>query len=186
MTHPPLNLAVIPGDGIGPEVTAEALKVLEVAAPDGVKIAPTRYDLGAERYLATGEVLPDSVLAEIRDHDAILLGAVGGKPGDPNLPPGILERGLLLRLRFELDHYVNLRPSRIFPGVTSPLAEPRATSTSWWSARAPRAPTPATAEPSGSGRRTRWPPRSASTRRTAWSGSCATRSPAPSGVRARS
>ena len=119
-----LTLAVIPGDGIGPEVTAEALKVLEAAAPSGVKFEPTRYDLGAERYLATGEVLPDSVLAEIRGHDAILLGAVGGKPGDPNLPPGILERGLLLRLRFELDHYVNLRPSRIFPGVTSPLADP--------------------------------------------------------------
>jgi 3-isopropylmalate dehydrogenase len=118
----PLRLAVIPGDGIGPEVTAEALKVLEVAAP--VKFEQTRYDLGAERYLATGEVLPDSVLAEIRAHDAILLGAVGGRPGDPNLPPGILERGLLLRLRFELDHYVNLRPSRIFPGVASPLAEP--------------------------------------------------------------
>jgi 3-isopropylmalate dehydrogenase len=117
-----LNLAVIPGDGIGPEVTAEALKVLEVAAPDGVKVEPTRYDLGAERYLATGEVLPDSVLAEIRDHDAILLGAVGGRPGDPGLPPGVLERGLLLKLRFELDHYVNLRPSRIFPGVTSPLS----------------------------------------------------------------
>ena len=119
-----LQLAVIPGDGIGQEVTAEALKVLEVAAPDGVKFAPTRYDLGAERYLATGEVLPDSVLEEIRHHDAILLGAVGGKPNDPNLPPGILERGLLLRLRFELDHYVNLRPTRIFPGVVSPLADP--------------------------------------------------------------
>jgi len=119
-----LRLAVIPGDGIGQEVTAEALKVLEAAAPAGVKFEPTRYDLGAERYLATGEVLPDSVLAEIREHDAILLGAVGGKPGDPNLPPGILERGLLLRLRFELDHYVNLRPSRIFPGVPSPLAAP--------------------------------------------------------------
>jgi 3-isopropylmalate dehydrogenase len=119
-----LRLAVIPGDGIGQEVTAEALKVLEVAAPDGVKFEPTRYDLGAERYLATGEVLPDSVLGEIREHDVILLGAVGGKPNDPNLPPGILERGLLLRLRFELDHYVNLRPSRIFPGVTSPLADP--------------------------------------------------------------
>ncbi|MFT4009365.1 MAG: 3-isopropylmalate dehydrogenase [Nocardioidaceae bacterium] len=122
------QLAVIPGDGIGPEVTAEALKVLEQAATDssagGAKFEPTRYDLGAERYLATGEVLPDSVLAEIREHDAILLGAVGGKPGDPNLPPGILERGLLLRLRFELDHYVNLRPSRIFPGVSSPLADP--------------------------------------------------------------
>ncbi|MGD9960875.1 3-isopropylmalate dehydrogenase [Nocardioides sp.] len=119
-----LKLAVVPGDGIGQEVTAEALKVLEVAAPAGVKFEQTRYDLGAERYLATGEVLPDRVLAEIREHDAILLGAVGGKPGDPNLPPGILERGLLLRLRFELDHYVNLRPSRIFPGVTSPLADP--------------------------------------------------------------
>jgi 3-isopropylmalate dehydrogenase len=119
-----IKLAVIPGDGIGQEVTAEALKVLEAAAPTGVKFEPTRYDLGAERYLATGEVLPDSVLAEIRGHDAILLGAVGGKPGDPNLPPGILERGLLLRLRFELDHYVNLRPSRIFPGAASPLANP--------------------------------------------------------------
>jgi 3-isopropylmalate dehydrogenase len=119
-----LQLAVIPGDGIGPEVTAEAIKVLEAAAPDGVKVEPTRYDLGADRYLATGEVLPDSVLAEIREHDAILLGAVGGKPGDPRLPAGILERGLLLRLRFELDHYVNLRPSRIFPGVVSPLASP--------------------------------------------------------------
>jgi 3-isopropylmalate dehydrogenase len=119
-----LKLAVIPGDGIGPEVTAEALKVLEQATPAGVKFEPTRYDLGAERYLATGEVLPDSVLAEVRQHDAILLGAVGGKPNDPNLPPGILERGLLLRLRFELDHYVNLRPSRIYPGAVSPLAEP--------------------------------------------------------------
>jgi 3-isopropylmalate dehydrogenase len=116
-----LRLAVIPGDGIGPEVTAEALKVLEVAAPADVKFEQTRYDLGAERYLATGEVLPDSVLAEVREHDAILLGAVGGKPNDPNLPPGILERGLLLRLRFELDHYVNLRPSKIYPGAASPL-----------------------------------------------------------------
>jgi 3-isopropylmalate dehydrogenase len=118
-----LALAVIPGDGIGPEVTAEALKVLDAAAPAGVKFASTHYDLGAERYLATGEVLPDSVLAEVREHDAILLGAVGGQPGDPDLPPGLLERGLLLRLRFELDHYVNLRPSRIFPGVASPLAQ---------------------------------------------------------------
>src|ERR1700712_2613998 len=117
-----LKLAVIPGDGIGPEVTAEALKVLE-SVPAGVKFEPTRYDLGAERYLATGEVLPDSVLDEIRQHDVILLGAVGGKPGDPNLPPGILERGLLLRLRFALDHYVNLRPSRIYPGAASPLAD---------------------------------------------------------------
>jgi 3-isopropylmalate dehydrogenase len=120
----PLKVAVIPGDGIGPEVTAEALKVLEQVAPADVKLETTRYDLGAERYLATGEVLPDSVLEEIRQHDAILLGAVGGRPGDPNLPPGILERGLLLKLRFALDHYVNLRPARIFPGVASPLAAP--------------------------------------------------------------
>jgi 3-isopropylmalate dehydrogenase len=118
------RIAVIPGDGIGPEVTAEAFKVLEAVAPAGVKFEPTGYDLGAGRFLATGEVLPDSVLEEIRGHDAILLGAVGGRPGDPNLPPGTLERGLLLRLRFELDHYVNLRPSRIFPGVSSPLADP--------------------------------------------------------------
>jgi 3-isopropylmalate dehydrogenase len=118
-----LALAVIPGDGIGPEVTAEALKVLDAAAPGGVKFEATHYDLGAERYLRTGEVLPDAVLAEVRAHDAILLGAVGGRPGDPDLPPGLLERGLLLRLRFELDHYVNLRPSRIFPGVSSPLAQ---------------------------------------------------------------
>jgi 3-isopropylmalate dehydrogenase len=120
-----LRLAVIPGDGIGPEVTAEALKVLEqavLAHAGGRKVEATTYDLGAARYLATGEVLPDAVLAEIREHDAILLGAVGGRPGDPNLPPGILERGLLLRLRFELDHYVNLRPSRIYPGARSPLS----------------------------------------------------------------
>jgi len=117
-----LRLAVIPGDGIGPEVTAEALKVLEAAAP--VKVEQTRYDLGAEHYLETGEVLPDGVLDEIRGHDAILLGAVGGKPGDPRLPAGLLERGLLLRLRFELDHFVNLRPSRLYPGAVSPLREP--------------------------------------------------------------
>ncbi|HET9841093.1 MAG TPA: 3-isopropylmalate dehydrogenase [Nocardioides sp.] len=121
-TTTPLRVAVIGGDGIGPEVTAEAVKVLEAAAP--VKIEQTRYDLGAERYLATGEVLPDSVFEEIRGHDAILLGAVGGRPGDSRLPPGILERGLLLRLRFALDHYVNLRPSRLYPGVPSPLADP--------------------------------------------------------------
>ncbi|CAN5307821.1 3-isopropylmalate dehydrogenase [soil metagenome] len=122
-----VRLAVIPGDGIGPEVTAEALKVLEQVADTSagaLSFAATRYELGAARYLATREVLPDSVLGEIRQHDAILLGAVGGRPGDPDLPPGILERGLLLRLRFELDHYVNLRPSRIYPGSRSPLAKP--------------------------------------------------------------
>jgi 3-isopropylmalate dehydrogenase len=118
-------LAVVGGDGIGPEVTAQALTVLEAVGPrHGLHLEPTSYDLGAERYLATGEVLPDGVLAEIREQDAILLGAVGGRPGDPALPPGLLERGLLLRLRFELDHSVNLRPSRLLPGAVSPLAEP--------------------------------------------------------------
>ncbi len=120
-----ITLALVPGDGIGREVTAEALQVLRAATePDGVQIVAEQYDLGAERFLATGEVLPDAVLDEIRRHDAILLGAVGGRPGDPNLPPGLLERGLLLRLRFALDHHVNLRPSRLWPGVASPLHEP--------------------------------------------------------------
>ncbi|MCL8026547.1 3-isopropylmalate dehydrogenase [Nocardioides bruguierae] len=118
-----IDLAVIEGDGIGQEVVPEALKVLEAAAPSGVTFNRTAYDLGAERYLRTGEVLPDSVLEEIKGQGAILLGAVGGKPGDPNLPPGILERGLLLKLRFALDHYVNLRPSKIYPGSVSPLGE---------------------------------------------------------------
>ena len=118
----PSKLAVIPGDGIGPEVTAEALKVLEAVAPGA--FTTTHYTLGAEHYLATGEVLPDEVLDEVRGQDAILLGAIGGKPNDPNIPPGLLERSLLLRLRFELDHHVNLRPSKLFPGVGSPLANP--------------------------------------------------------------
>lgn len=116
-----MNLAVIPGDGIGPEVVAEGLKVLDaVLAGSGVKAAITEYDLGARRWRATGEVLPDSVLNELRAHDAILLGAVG----DPDVPSGVLERGLLLKLRFAFDHYVNLRPARIFPGVSTPLRSP--------------------------------------------------------------
>lgn len=113
------SIGVIAGDGIGSEVTAEALKVLQ-AASSQTTFATTDYDLGADRYLSTGEVLPDSVLVELRKHDAILLGAVG----DPRVPPGVLERGLLLRLRFELDHYVNLRPVKLYPGVKSPLGVP--------------------------------------------------------------
>ena len=112
-----MRLAVIPGDGIGPEVVAEGLKVLTAVAPD---IETTHYDLGAARWQQTGELLPDTVLDELRAHDAILLGAVG----DPGVPSGILERGLLLRLRFELDHHVNLRPARLFDGVAAPLAVP--------------------------------------------------------------
>ncbi|WP_328709289.1 3-isopropylmalate dehydrogenase [Microbispora hainanensis] len=113
-----IRLAVIPGDGIGTEVVAEGLKVLNAA---GVKSETTEYDLGARRYHATGQTLPDEVLDELRGYDAILLGAVG----DPSVPPGVLERDLLLRLRFELDHYVNLRPVKLFPGVTTPLGQAR-------------------------------------------------------------
>ena len=112
-----VKLAVIPGDGIGTEVVAEGLKVLDAVAPtSGLTFVPTHYDLGAKRYNATGETLPASVLAELKQHDAILLGAIG----DPSVPPGVLERGLLLAMRFELDHHVNLRPVKLFPGVTSP------------------------------------------------------------------
>jgi 3-isopropylmalate dehydrogenase len=116
-----IRLAVIGGDGIGPEVVAEALKVLRAATPENVSIEETTYDLGARRWHRTGETLPDAVLEEIRGHDAILLGAVG----DPSVPSGVLERGLLLRLRFALDHYVNLRPVRLYPGVAVPLANAR-------------------------------------------------------------
>jgi 3-isopropylmalate dehydrogenase len=110
------RLAVIAGDGIGPEVVDQGLRVLRAVLP-GVTTTP--YDLGAATYHRTGETLPDSVLEELRGHDAILLGAVG----DPSVPPGVLERGLLLRLRFALDHHVNLRPVRLFPGVVSPLGD---------------------------------------------------------------
>ncbi len=110
-----MKLAVIAGDGIGPEVIGEALGVLDAVLPG---IEKTHYDLGARRYHATGEVLPEGVLDELRTHDAILLGAIG----DPSVPSGVLERGLLLKTRFELDHHVNLRPSRLYNGVISPLA----------------------------------------------------------------
>ena len=118
-----IRLAVVPGDGIGPEVVAEGLKVLDAIAPaHGLTIEQTPYDLGAARWHRSGETLPDAVLEEIRAHDVILLGAVG----DPTVPSGVLERGLLLKLRFELDHYVNLRPIKLFPGVATPLAGVRA------------------------------------------------------------
>jgi 3-isopropylmalate dehydrogenase len=110
-----LQLAVIGGDGIGPEVTAEALRVLRAVHPD---VDTVDYDLGAARWHRTGETLPAGVLEELRSADAILLGAVG----DPGVPSGVLERGLLLALRFAFDHHVNLRPARLYPGVTGPLA----------------------------------------------------------------
>lgn len=120
-----LKLAVIPGDGIGPEVVAEAVKVLDaVTAEADVTFEKTPFSLGAGRYLDTGDTLTDDDLAAIASHDAILLGAVGGVPGDPRLKDANIERGLLLKLRFELDHYVNLRPSKLYPGAAGPLADP--------------------------------------------------------------
>ena len=115
------KIAVIGGDGIGPEVTAIALEAIRrVTAGSGVEFKSTEFDLGARRYLATGETLTDADLASLKNHDAILLGAIG----DPKVPSGVLERQLLLKLRFSFDHYVNLRPTKLYPGVISPLAEP--------------------------------------------------------------
>lgn len=122
MTAQGVRLAVIGGDGIGPEVVTEAIKVL--SALSTVDIQATHYDLGARRWHRTGEVLPDSVLAELAGHDAMMFGAVG----DPSVPSGLLERGLLLRIRFEFEQYVSLRPVRLFPGAVSPLAGMRAES----------------------------------------------------------
>lgn len=112
------KLAVIGGDGIGPEVVAEGLKVLDaVSAKYGVTFEKKEFDLGARLWHKTGETLPDAVLSELKNFDVILLGAVG----DPSVPSGVLERGLLLKLRFAFDHYINLRPARLYPGVTGPL-----------------------------------------------------------------
>lgn len=110
-----MKLAVIPGDGIGPEVVAQGLRVLEKLDPT---LSTTEYDFGARRYHATGELLTAADLASLREHDAILLGAIG----DPSVPSGVLERGFLLKLRFAMDHHVNLRPSVLMAGVSSPLA----------------------------------------------------------------
>ncbi|HIT74304.1 MAG TPA: 3-isopropylmalate dehydrogenase [Candidatus Avipropionibacterium avicola] len=116
------TIAVIGGDGIGPEVTAEAVKVLRaVTGPEAFDLV--ELDLGADRWKRTGEVLTEADLAQLDECDAILLGAVGAAPGDTEIPSGLLERGLLLKLRFAFDHYVNLRPSRLYPGVASPLAD---------------------------------------------------------------
>lgn len=114
------RIAVIPGDGTGPEVVREGLKVLDAAArATGFKLDLEHYDLGGDRYLSTGEILPDSVLKELRGFDAIFLGAIG----HPEVQPGILEKGLLLRLRFELDQYINLRPVKLYPNVDCPLKD---------------------------------------------------------------
>jgi len=112
------KIAVIPGDGTGPEVVAEGVKVLQTAASRyGFALDLTEYDYGGDRYLATGEVLPEGAVDELRTYDAIYLGAIG----HPDVKPGILEKGILLRIRFELDQYINLRPVKLYPGVETPL-----------------------------------------------------------------
>lgn len=112
------NIAVIPGDGTGFEQVREGLKVLEAVSEKlNFKIDSTTYDFGGERYIRTGEVLPDKAIEELREYDAIYLGAIG----HPDVKPGILETGILLRLRFELDQYINLRPVKLYPGVETPL-----------------------------------------------------------------
>ncbi|MFG2206268.1 3-isopropylmalate dehydrogenase [Streptomyces sp. NPDC048638] len=113
-----IRLAVIPGDGIGQEVVAQGLKVLTSVLPQDVKLETKEYDLGAKRWHETGDTLPDAELDSLKQHDAILLGAIG----DPSVPSGVLERGLLLKLRFAFDHFVNLRPSKLFPNTATPLA----------------------------------------------------------------
>ncbi|MFJ9306764.1 3-isopropylmalate dehydrogenase [Streptomyces cyaneofuscatus] len=113
-----IDLAVIPGDGIGQEVVAQGLKVLNAVLPQDVKLETKEYDLGAQRWHRTGDTLPDAELEALKSHDAILLGAIG----DPSVPSGVLERGLLLKLRFAFDHFINLRPSKLFPNTATPLA----------------------------------------------------------------
>lgn len=118
MTPRHYDIAVIPGDGTGPEVVAEGLKVLEaVSGKKGFELAFRYFSLGGKHYKKTGETLPDGVLESLRGCDAIYLGAIG----DPDVPPGILEKGVLLKLRFELDQYINLRPVRLYPGVETPI-----------------------------------------------------------------
>ncbi|PLX41108.1 MAG: 3-isopropylmalate dehydrogenase [Deltaproteobacteria bacterium] len=114
------NLAILPGDGTGPEVVKEGMRVISAAADKfGFKYDETPYDFGGDRYLATGEVLPESAVGDLSQHDAIFLGAIG----HPDVKPGILEKGILLRLRFELDQYINLRPVKLFPGVYTPVKD---------------------------------------------------------------
>ncbi|WP_178945581.1 3-isopropylmalate dehydrogenase [Kocuria sp. TGY1127_2] len=120
-----IDLAVIPGDGIGPEVTEQALAVLTAAARrEGIDVSPTPYELGAEAWLRTGETLTEDKLASLREHDAILFGAVGADPRSTKVPSGLIEREILLKLRFAFDHFINLRPSRLYPGAVSPLSDP--------------------------------------------------------------
>ena len=124
-TERSINLAVIAGDGIGPEIITEAQRVLQRACElDSIRVDSTDYKLGAEHWLKTGETLPESTMESLKQHDAILFGAIGADPRSGKIPSGLIEREMLLKLRFSFDHYINLRPARLYPGVVSPLSNP--------------------------------------------------------------
>lgn len=124
-TERSINLAVIAGDGIGPEIITEAQRVLQHACElDSIRVDSTDYKLGAEHWLKTGETLPESTMESLKQHDAILFGAIGADPRSGKIPSGLIEREMLLKLRFSFDHYINLRPARLYPGVVSPLSNP--------------------------------------------------------------
>ena len=124
-TERSINLAVIAGDGIGPEIITEAQRVLQRACElDSIRVDSTDYKLGAEHWLKTGETLPESTMEALKQHDAILFGAIGADPRSGKIPSGLIEREMLLKLRFSFDHYINLRPARLYPGAVSPLSNP--------------------------------------------------------------
>lgn len=124
-TERSINLAVIAGDGIGPEIITEAQRVLQRACElDSIRVDSTDYKLGAEHWLKTGETLPESTMESLKQHDAILFGAIGADPRSGKIPSGLIEREMLLKLRFSFDHYINLRPAQLYPGVVSPLSNP--------------------------------------------------------------
>ena len=124
-TERSINLAVIAGDGIGPEIITEAQRVLQRACElDSIRVDSADYKLGAEHWLKTGETLPESTMESLKQHDAILFGAIGADPRSGKIPSGLIEREMLLKLRFSFDHYINLRPARLYPGAVSPLSNP--------------------------------------------------------------
>lgn len=124
-TERSINLAVIAGDGIGPEIITEAQRVLQRACElDSIRVDSADYKLGAEHWLKTGETLPESTMESLKQHDAILFGAIGANPRSGKIPSGLIEREMLLKLRFSFDHYINLRPARLYPGAVSPLRNP--------------------------------------------------------------